>query len=98
MSLRPDDLRHLCHTLPADGILRRLHHYAEHRLRTGFTHQNTARIAQTAGHVIHSLLHGRVLTGGSLVVHPHILQHLGIDGQSLGELAHGLLALQHDFH
>ena len=65
---------------PADGVLRRLHHYAEHRLCAGFPHQNAAGVAQLRGHVIHSLLHVGVVLGGCLVVHPDVLQHLGIDG------------------
>ena len=93
-----DHSHDLVHALAAGVVLRGFHHDAEQRLCAGFAHQNAARVAQLVGHGLHRLLHVRVLPGRQLILHPDVLQHLGIDGQPLRQLAQGQLPLQHHLH
>ena len=74
------------------------HHNADKRLRAGLTNQNAAGVAQCLSHRLDGGLHSGIGLRRLLVGHADIFQHLRIDGQRLGQLAHGQLFGQHDFH
>ena len=65
------------------------HHHTHDRFSAGLTDKDTASVTQCLGYGLDCCLHCFVILCGLLVGHTNILQHLRIDGQRLGQLAHG---------
>ena len=60
MALFANHTDHFIHILLAGIVVRCFHHDTDHRLGTGFTHQNATSIAQCFSNFTYRFLHSRV--------------------------------------
>jgi len=93
-----DDVHDLLDVLFAGLVLGSLDHDADQRLGAGLTDQDAACVAQSLAYGLDGGLHIGVILRGLLVGDLDVLQHLRIDLQRCGQLAHRLLLGQHDLH
>ena len=98
VALGLDDVHDLLDVLFAGLVLGSLDHDADQRLGAGLTDQDAARVAQSLAYGLDGGLHIGVILRGLLVGDLDVLQHLRIDLQRCGQLAHRLLLGQHDLH
>ena len=98
MASLADHIHHGVYTFLTKLFGGSFHHDPDHRLCAGFSDQDPAGITQTVCHGGNCLLNLGIVLGFGFGVDPYILQHLGIDRQTLAKLTQGLFLCQHDFH
>ena len=98
VALGLDDVHDLLDVLFAGFVLGSLDHDADQRLGAGLTDQDAACVAQSLAYGLDGGLHIGVILRSLLVGDLDVLQHLRIDLQRCGQLAHRLLLGQHDLH
>ena len=98
MSLGLDDLDHAVDVLFADLFRAGLDHHADDRLGAALAHEDAAGVAELLGDLCDRGLHVGVVLRLGLGLDAHVLEHLRVEHDGRGQLAHGLFLIEHDLH